>query len=404
MEHKKPTIAFVAAGSGGHIQSALAVIESIHSQYPTRKDEILFVGSNLLMEGEKNKQPLEEQLANRMGVPFYQVRTSKLQRQFSLSNILALWKLSLGFLDALKIINKQNVRKVICFGGYNSLPMGVVAWLKNIPLYIHEQTTSIGLTNRILRFLAKKSLISYQESLPFFTKTKEVIHTGSPSRNYLFSVDSVGALQKKLASGVISKFEDTYLHQLEKIEKNQNRMPFILVMGGSQGSHLINTIMKNIIGRLAEKHILFIQTGDYQVTKDFGMLADYVATLPDAIQKNIIVRKFIFEELGILYKNADLLIARSGANSVYEAGMMKLKSIFIPIPWVTKNEQYTNARILEDIGIAKVIEEKSVTQDVLAASIINMLKKEISMETIKVLDEKFPRDAAERIGEIVMKE
>lgn len=64
-------IAFVAAGSGGHIQSALAVLEYVQQADPEMFKRCVFVGSNLNMEGELKKKSLEQILCERMGVPFY---------------------------------------------------------------------------------------------------------------------------------------------------------------------------------------------------------------------------------------------------------------------------------------------------------------------------------------------
>ena len=394
MDKAKTYVAFVAAGSGGHVQSNIAVIENFQKRFPERKDDVLFVGSSLLMQGEKNKKSLEETLAERMGIRFLKVRTAKLQRTFTLSTLIAQWKLLLGFYDAVRIFLKYPIKKVVCFGGYSSLPMGVVGFLFGKEILIHEQTSSIGLTNRILRFVAARSLISYQESVPFFKRARQIVHVGSPSREYLFSVQNLSDLKRY---GTV--FEEDYLKKLAALQKSSQK--FIFIMGGSQGSHVVNETLTALLSELVPKYDIFLQTGDNQVTKDFEKVSEYVSTLPVQLQEHIIIRKFIYEEMGFLYKQADLVIGRSGANSVYEAGMMHVPSIFIPIPWVTKNEQYTNAKILADLGLGEIIEEKDLTTDVLRVMIEKMLSIERSVDFAKI-DEKFPRDSAERIVDLIV--
>lgn len=165
-------IAFVAAGSGGHIQSALAVLEHLSGRYPEITKKSVFVGSNLNMEGEVKKVSLEESLCQRMGIPFVKMRSGKFQRQFALSTLRLLGGVILGFIDAWKFFSQHKPKLIVSFGGYSSLPMGIVAWLRGVKLIIHEQTTSVGLTNRILMKIADVSAISYKQSEPFLNELK----------------------------------------------------------------------------------------------------------------------------------------------------------------------------------------------------------------------------------------
>lgn len=52
---------------------------------------------------------------------------------------------------------------------------------------------------------------------------------------------------------------------------------------------------------------------------------------------------------------ADLLICRSGAMTINEVALVGKPAIFIPLPGVSQNHQEYNARVLEDVGAAKII-------------------------------------------------
>jgi UDP-N-acetylglucosamine--N-acetylmuramyl-(pentapeptide) pyrophosphoryl-undecaprenol N-acetylglucosamine transferase len=70
----------------------------------------------------------------------------------------------------------------------------------------------------------------------------------------------------------------------------------------------------------------------------------------------------------------DLFIGRSGANTVYEIGILNKPAIFIPIPWVTHNEQYKNAKILQDLGTAKILPEGELSAETLFEAIKSFRK------------------------------
>lgn len=398
---KTGPIVFVAAGSGGHIQSALAVLEYMQESKSPLFSKCIFVGSNLAMEGEVKKVSLEEQLCARMNIPFYKVRGGKLQRQFSLRSIKLFLGVILSFWDSFFFFLKHKPAVIVAFGGYSSLPMGFISKLFGAKLIIHEQTTSIGLTNRLLRRFADINAISYKQSIPFFTHSKRVELTGSPSRLYLFSINTFADLKSYLSTHPTPLTnEQNYLSRLEYFENESKTKPMIMILGGSQGSHLINEYTAELMADLAKDNLIFLQTGDNQVMKDFDSITEKLAKLPAEIQKNILVRKFVFEEMGFLYKHAKVFICRSGANSVYEAGMMSLPSIFVPIPWLTKNEQYTNAKILADVGQAIILDQNTMTKEELKDAIEKQLhhKQTISKEELAAM---FPADAGARITKLV---
>jgi UDP-N-acetylglucosamine--N-acetylmuramyl-(pentapeptide) pyrophosphoryl-undecaprenol N-acetylglucosamine transferase len=400
---KSGTIAFVAAGSGGHIQTALAVLEYIVVTHPEMAKDCMFVGSNLTMEGEVKKESLEETLCKRMNIPFVKVRGGKLQRQLSLNSVKLFFGIIFGFFDAWNFFTKYDPAVVVSFGGYSSLPMGFVAWLRKVPFLIHEQTTSIGLTNRLLKRIADVSAISYVNSRPFFKGAKNIVMTGSPSREYLFKVNSIDSLHTYLSTHPTPLQNETqYIASLDALIKKSQEFPLILMSGGSQGSHMLNHTILPLLNDLSEKHSLFIQTGDNQLYKDYEVLTKAWEQLPEDRKSRVIIRKFIYEEFGILYKHASLYIGRSGANSVYEVGMMGIPAVFVPIPWVTKNEQFTNAKIIEDLGFGTILHQDDLSPDTLKASIEKIEKdaRALPKETLEAL---FPKNAAELLTLEVIK-
>jgi UDP-N-acetylglucosamine--N-acetylmuramyl-(pentapeptide) pyrophosphoryl-undecaprenol N-acetylglucosamine transferase len=109
--------------------------------------------------------------------------------------------------------------------------------------------------------------------------------------------------------------------------------------------------------------------------------------------------KFINEEsIGYVYHNIDFFIGRAGANTVYEIGLLQKPSLFIPIPWVANNEQFENAKVLQDLGLSEILDEdifkKANIKNRIDLYIKKLPKPELNGEKLK---EKFPNNAVDEV-------
>lgn len=59
-----------------------------------------------------------------------------------------------------------------------------------------------------------------------------------------------------------------------------------------------------------------------------------------------------------MIKSADIVVGRSGANTVIEVAALGKSAIFIPLPWASGDEQYKNADVLRRNGGASIIRQK----------------------------------------------
>jgi UDP-N-acetylglucosamine--N-acetylmuramyl-(pentapeptide) pyrophosphoryl-undecaprenol N-acetylglucosamine transferase len=259
---------------------------------------------------------------------------------------------------------------------------------------LHEQTSSIGLTNKLLQGLANFIGVTFDASVPYFKKPVTVV--GSPTMVHIYSINTFDELQDYLKKEKSKLLEDQpYLGKLAWIEKEKKHRKVILMSGGSQGSHFLNEKLKEILPELLAKRIVIVQLGENEWYNDYQVWSDYVATLPSDLAQYCVIRKFVYEEYGYLMKQADLFVARSGANTVYQAGMNGLFSIFVPIPWVTKNEQFTNAVILRDKGFATIIDQANCTPKRLLDEINEELDANKTGNKGTIV---FPHDADQRLA------
>ncbi|KKR06159.1 MAG: hypothetical protein UT34_C0001G0199 [candidate division WS6 bacterium GW2011_GWF2_39_15] len=379
-------ILVTGGGSGGHVSVATAFIDALSERFSDINDHILYVGSDLGMVGEKNSVSVEQRRMADRNIKFVSLRAGKLQRRLELTTILLLFRTLLGVVDAFGYIREFRPDLVFCTGGYLGVPIAIASWFYRIPIYLHEQTAAVGMSNSFVGKIAKRVYITFPTSEKYFNKEK-VLHTGNLLRPSIFKVhpkaDIGGALQ------IMKK----------------NGLPVIYVSGGGQGSHIINTLIRDMLKYSLMEYQILLQTGDNQIFKDYDVIYKEWKKLPANLQNRLFVTKFVTDDdIGAVFKAADLYLGRSGANTVYELGVMKIPSILIPIPWVTHNEQELNANILKDLGLGRVILEGEATGSKLHAEIKDMLllKKKRNLDA-DAIEKVFVLNAKEAIMEDLFK-
>ncbi|HOR52732.1 MAG TPA: UDP-N-acetylglucosamine--N-acetylmuramyl-(pentapeptide) pyrophosphoryl-undecaprenol N-acetylglucosamine transferase [Candidatus Pacearchaeota archaeon] len=373
-------IIVTGGGSGGHISSAKAIIEALNEKFVLNENNFLYVGSDLGMEKEKPNSSLEMKVFKNEWFNQKYIRGGKLQRSFSIYGIYLLLRTILGFIDSFKIIKNFKPDIVISTGGFVSVPVCITAKIHKARIYLHEQTAVIGLSNKIVAKFAEKIFVAYPSSKKYFPKEK-VLHTGNLVRNEVF---------ENSGRGGITEF-------VKKMIVKQEDLPIIYVSGGSLGSHVINEVMKESLLPILQDFQLIIQTGDSKITNDFKLLSLEKEKLTKELKDRLIITKYIGnEEIGFVLNNADLFIGRAGANTVYELGLIRIPSILIPIPWVTHNEQMENAKVLESVGLAKIINEGELTSEKLQVILRLYSKEKISVDEKKA-NEIFIKNAASKI-------
>ena len=77
---------------------------------------------------------------------------------------------------------------------------------------------------------------------------------------------------------------------------------------------------------------------------------------------------------------SDLLVCRSGAMTITEISSLEKPAIFIPFPFATENHQEYNAKVLSNVGAAKIILDKDLTYIKLNTTICNMIKNRKELE------------------------
>ncbi len=380
--HKK--ILITGGGSGGHLSSANSLIETLLDSYRIPVEDIVYVGGDLGMENEKPGNSLEQKLMSKKLFKTYFIRAGKLQRSFSLTGIKLLFRTTLGFIDAFKILRIEKPDIIISTGGFVSVPVCIVSWFFRIPIFLHEQTASVGLSNRIVGVLSKRIYVTFKDSLKYFKEGK-AIHVGNNVRKAIFKKDITEETNKEIV----------------QLVNNKGESPFVYISGGSLGSHILNMKVLKELTELLSKYTVLLQTGDNQKLKEYELAMEYYSKLNDSLKRKFLPIKYIDEHtIGYVLNSMDIFVGRSGANTVYEIGVLKKNALFIPIPWVTNNEQYLNAKVLENIGTAKILEEKYLESTPLYKE-IEILEEQLKMRKIDEhkLESLFPINANSKMIE-----
>ncbi|MEK9178152.1 MAG: UDP-N-acetylglucosamine--N-acetylmuramyl-(pentapeptide) pyrophosphoryl-undecaprenol N-acetylglucosamine transferase [Patescibacteria group bacterium] len=311
--------------TGGHLSPALAVIEKIPKDW-----EILFIGRKFALEGDKSVS-LEYQTVNDLGIKFVDINAGRLQRSFSRYTIPSILRIPKAYITTLNVLRELKPDAILGFGGYVSVPVVIVGKMLNIPTVIHEQTLNAGASNKILSKFADKILISWETSFKYFPKEKTEL-IGNPVREDFFKPTNLP----------------------------EGSDPLIFVFGGSTGSHTLNTLIEKIVRKLLKSYRVLHMTGPM----DYERLSVLSRSLSNS-NKYLAVESFNPFCMGYVLQNSEMVISRSGINTITELIKFEKPAILIPLPFGQKNEQEKNARFLKELGLAEVLDQKTVTPDAL---------------------------------------
>ncbi|MBR0350475.1 MAG: undecaprenyldiphospho-muramoylpentapeptide beta-N-acetylglucosaminyltransferase [Clostridia bacterium] len=331
-------VIIAAAGTAGHINPGLAIANKIKEEQS--KSEIIFIGTT---------RGLENDLVPRAGYELKTIDAYGLSKKISLDNLKKMYKTYKGLGQAKKIIKDFKPDIVIGTGGYICGAVITSANKLGIPTMLHESNAFPG---KAVKMLAKRTdtiLVSFQDAKERIPNAKKIVCTGTPVKI------------KKQNYGINEKNEI-----INKVGLNSIK-PIILVYGGSQGAQKINEALIEIIEKKLNKDYQVIwATGPNQYDIIKNTLKEKNINIENIDNMKVMPYIYNMEEIMNI---SDLIVARSGAMTITEISNLGKASILVPLPNVSNNHQMYNAKVLEKIDAAKIIENDNLNGELLNKTI-----------------------------------
>lgn len=267
-------------------------------------------------------------------------------------------------------------RALVLMGGFPCLPAGLLGLLLRKPIYLCEQNAVMGRANRLFARFAKNVFLNFPLTGRNHSPEWKVV--GNPLRASFLNLELSGTDEKGRSSNAGSSAKNAAKKSNQKLvaaksrtgKKSTTSFPAgkgkkILVAGGSQGAVQINKMVLDLYNRDP------VTFGKFSWVLQAGLKneAEMKALFRDA--KNLRVIGFD-PEIHRFYREADLIICRSGAGVLTEAFLFGLPMILIPYPYATDSHQRENAFYAKLAGAAKVIDTRDSDCEQLRQSLLEL--------------------------------
>lgn len=327
-------ILIMAGGTGGHIFPALAIASELKKH-------------DVVIEWLGSKKGMENTIVPKNGIKLHSVNTVGLRGKNIVSLLKAPFQLALATIEVSKVFSQVQPDVVLGMGGFASGIGGLMARIYKVPLFIHEQNSIPGTTNKLLSKIATQTFQAFDNA---FDPKINAITVGNP---VAFKVKKSTTNNKKLN---------------------------LLIVGGSLGSKPIN----DIVTKLDININIWHQTGSLHFA---NVQSQYN-------KKSVKVTAFI-EDMSKAYAWADVVLCRAGAMTVSELMLSAKPSILIPLPHAIDNHQFHNAKILADADAGILIQQKDLNIQALEQVLLNLNDENLERMSTNALKLSKPNAAVE---------
>jgi UDP-N-acetylglucosamine--N-acetylmuramyl-(pentapeptide) pyrophosphoryl-undecaprenol N-acetylglucosamine transferase len=318
----------MAGGTGGHVFPGLAVAAELRA----RHGEVVWLGT---------RRGLEARLVPQHGIDIEWITIAGMRGRGILAYASAPFRIASAVAQALAVLRRRRPAAVLGMGGFVAGPGGFAAWLTRKPLLIHEQNSVAGTTNRWLAPLADRVFAAFPGS--FSPKVRaEVI--GNPVRRAMTPAAP----------------------PRERFAARRGAPRRLLVFGGSQGARILNETLPRALAALPPdaRPDVWHQAGRVGIE-------DTRAAYTDA-NVEARVEEFI-DDMSSAYQWADLVVARAGALTVTELGVVGVGAILVPLRAAIDDHQTLNAQHFVAGGAGVTIAEQALSPAVLARELTSCL-------------------------------
>ena len=321
-------VMIMAGGTGGHVFPALAVVDELRKE-------------NVALAWLGTRRGIEAELVPEQHIDLHYLDIEGIRGRGLGALLKAPLLLLRSIVQSLRVISQFKPQVVLGMGGFASGPGAIAAWLKRVPIVIHEQNSIAGTTNRVSALFATKVMQGFPNTL------KRGEWCGNPVR---FDIANLASPQVRFA-GRTGKAR-------------------VLIVGGSRGALAINQILPVALKQMDEaiRPEVLHQTGKihWQDTVEL-----YHAQGLNTQSEQIKVVDFI-ESMASAYEWADFVICRAGALTIAELTSAGLGSLLIPFPFAIDDHQTANGQLLVSQGAAVMVQQSELSAEQLAEKLVGI--------------------------------
>lgn len=289
----------MAAGTGGHIFPGLAIAQTMQA----RGWQVSWLGT---------QHGMEREIVPKHRIEMDSIDFAGLRGKGLMHTVRGVFKLAAGYAASFRIIGRRKPDVVLGMGGYVTVPGGMMAKLRGVPLVLVNADAALLLSNKTLAPLAKRVLFGFPAD--FGNAKDKAVVTGNPVRREIIDVPSP-AQRYAARSGPLR----------------------LLIVGGSLGAKALNDNVPAALARIpAEaRPVVTHQSGKQHIDvlrkayAQAGVQAEVVDFIDDMPRR---------------YAEADLVICRAGAITVSELTAAGVASILVPLVASTTSHQRDNAQ------------------------------------------------------------
>lgn len=310
----RPRIIIAGGGTGGHVYPGLAVADALVALADV---EVIFCGT---------ARGIERDVVPARGYRLELLEVSPMKGGGAKRAIGGAFTAAKATFRALRLVRGIDPAAVLSVGGYAAGPVALAAAIARVPIAVFEPNGVLGLTNRLLAPFAKRAYVTWPEVARRFSET----------------------VRRDIGVPLRAGF-DPYPYQVGTPKR-------LLVMGGSLGAKAINERMPGVVAALVKAHPglrVLHQTGREQ---DGAVRAAY-----ERLGVAADVRPYL-DDVPSALRDADLILARSGAGTVAEIASVGRAAVFVPFPFAADDHQTKNARAMEAAGGARVVAQSDATE------------------------------------------
>lgn len=371
-------IGLVGGGTGGHFYPLMAVAEILRDKY--KKEDL-----HLYYFGPEKYNP---DYLNNFKIDFVRIPAGKNRLYSSLNNYFDLFKILRGIFWSMIKLPIYYPDVIFSKGGYTAFPVLFAARILRIPVVEHESDTVPGRVSLKFAKYSKLVAVGWVEGGKYLLnsahiKEEKIMETGLPVRKAL------NPLYKK---EVLSR-------QFSFINKS---LPLIAILGGSQGSQILNESILPTLPYILPFAQVIHQTGKDNFKEIKQATDKLLENLPN--KGNYFCQDYFNEaQIREIYENSSLIVMRAGSQ-ILETYMWGVPTILIPIKEEVSRDQTSNAFASMRRGASIVIEEKNLTPHILQNEVLSLLQNNKKLAHMSAsARESAKYDAGEKIADILLK-